>query len=133
MESGKPASTTQPEAHALRILVVEDNPQVNELLCDMLDLLGHRARGALSAEQALPMLEQDDYDLLLTDIRLPGMSGIDLAKRAKQMHGRLFIVFSSGYNMRLSGHLDFDCNTLCKPYDIEKLQALLQSLKPRAR
>lgn len=112
----------------MKILVVEDNAQVNELLCDMLELLDQQPRGVTNAELALPLLEGEAYDVLLTDVRLPGMSGIELARKALLKRAGLRIVFATGYANKMADYLEFDSLLLPKPYDIDQLRDLLSKL-----
>ncbi|MES2259338.1 MAG: response regulator [Pseudomonadota bacterium] len=110
-----------PDAGAgLRILVVEDNEDARDMLCQMLTMFGHQPQCVGSAEAALPLLGA--ADLLLTDVRLPAMSGIELARLALQSHPALRIVFISGAHVPT---LEFPAVVLQKPYAIEQLQAAL--------
>ena len=65
------------------ILVVEDEPAIQELIACNLELAGHRALRAENAEQALDMLRSELPDLVVLDWMLPGMSGIDFARRLR--------------------------------------------------
>jgi two-component system phosphate regulon response regulator PhoB len=66
------------------ILVVEDEPEIRELLSFTLTRAGYEAHGAESAEQALQMLDDGIPQLMLVDWMLPGMSGVELARRLRQ-------------------------------------------------
>jgi CheY-like chemotaxis protein len=128
-----PAAPPSPEAGAsLSILVVEDNVDAQYLVCEMLKAFGHEADGVASAEQALPMLAGARYDVLFTDVSLPGMSGVELARRALAAQPLLHIIFASGYGGALLQHVEFAFVSLQKPYEIEQLQAALDGLIPRA-
>lgn len=72
-----------PAARALqrRLLLVDDDPMLLTLLSTMLRHAGYETVQATSAEEALPIARQEDPDLALLDINLPGMSGLDLAAR----------------------------------------------------
>lgn len=69
-------------AHRLRVLVVEDNVANRHLLQEQLTLLGCGASLAEDGEQALSRLEREGFDVMLTDLSLPGMDGYELARRA---------------------------------------------------
>ncbi|MGV7207315.1 response regulator [Oxalobacteraceae bacterium A2-2] len=112
---------------ALRILVVEDNADAQYLVCETLRALGHEVRAALSAEDALPLLAEA-YDVLFTDVSLPGMSGVELARHALRSHPAIAIMFASGYGDELTRHLEFPSRSLQKPYDIDQLQAALDDI-----
>jgi len=113
----------------LNILVVEDNADLRQLLCDLLQNFGHLTMSAESAEEALIHMQAcSAIDVLLTDVSLPGKSGIDLAREVIAMQPCLHVVFASGYNKSFLENLDFPAHLLTKPYDIDQLQALLISL-----
>lgn len=116
---------------ALDILVVEDNADALYLLCEMLRAFGHRVDASGSAEQALPELAARRYDVLFSDVSLPGMSGVDLARQALAGQPDLQIVFASGHGRSLTRHLEFPAASLQKPYDIEQLQAALAAISVR--
>jgi signal transduction histidine kinase/DNA-binding response OmpR family regulator len=109
----------------LRILVVEDDADARMMLHELLEILGHQISVASSAEEAAGMLETATYDVLLTDITLPGMSGIDLARHAITSGLRLKIIFSSGYGAVPLGKFEHPFSVLPKPFHLEALQRAL--------
>jgi CheY-like chemotaxis protein len=112
----------------LRILVVEDNQDAQYLVCEMLRAFGHQVDAVAHGEAALERLARAEYDVLFSDVSLPGMSGVDLGRLALQRQPRLRIVFASGYSQSLTSHLDYPAVSMQKPYDIEQLQQVLQGL-----
>jgi signal transduction histidine kinase/DNA-binding response OmpR family regulator len=112
-------------AHPLRILVVEDNEDAQHILCEMLAMLGHQAQGTSSAEAALATLAADRMDVLLTDVNLPGMSGVDLARELSGQLPGLKIIFSSGYGAVKLDDLPLRSASLPKPYNLDRLRAAL--------
>jgi PAS domain S-box-containing protein len=115
----------RPASSRLSVLVVEDNADAQEMACGMLAMLGHESRGVAAADQALALLAQHRFDVLLTDYRLPGMNGAELADRAKRDHPGLKIVFASGYGDMASG-LPVNAVVLPKPYDMEQLRKAVE-------
>lgn len=69
---------------SLRVLVVDDFPDSTEIMCVLLDALGHETRGALTAAEALMIAEQFDPQLIILDIGLPDRSGYDLARELRR-------------------------------------------------
>ncbi|MEC4720642.1 response regulator [Noviherbaspirillum sp. CPCC 100848] len=112
---------------SLRILVVEDNDSLLEILCEMLASLGYQTVAAASGEEALEHLRAGSFSVLLADINLPGMSGIDLATMAIEMTPAIKIIFSSGFGYLVSERLDFDFVLLNKPYYIHELAHAIRS------
>lgn len=79
-------ATTQ---KSLRILIVEDHMRIRELELEALDNLGYEVEAAATADEALKLLAGPLYDLVITDVRLPGdLDGITLAGRTKQFLNR---------------------------------------------
>ncbi|WP_296002850.1 response regulator [Rugamonas sp.] len=130
-----PATTVpaSPTAAALDILVVEDNADARYLACEMLRALGHRVHAAGTGEQALPALTGRRHDVLFSDVSLPGMSGVELARLALARQPDLQIIFASGHSRQLTQHLEFPAVALQKPYDVEQLQAGLEAVSARLR
>ena len=80
------------------VLVVDDDDAVRAVTLDMLSSLGYTVRAASGGTEALALLDNGDtIDLLLTDVVMPGMSGPELARRARVSRPHLPIVFISGY------------------------------------
>ncbi|MES2039515.1 MAG: response regulator [Pseudomonadota bacterium] len=109
----------------LRILVVEDNQDLLEMLCEMLDMIGHMPTPAATGERALELLQQERFDVLLTDINLPKMSGIALGKQAVLDAPDMHIIFSSGHGAHIHSYVNFPCHMLTKPYELSQIQKLL--------
>lgn len=114
------------------ILVVEDDDVVRMLTTDVLEELGYRVIAAADPEQALQSLAAEEpFDLMLTDIGLPGMSGPQLAEVARRLHPRLPILFASGYvqgsRLDLSGEtggesLEEPLGVIGKPFTLDQLR-----------
>jgi CheY-like chemotaxis protein len=117
-----------PAAAGLRILVVEDNLDAQFLVCEMLTAFGHANDGVAHAEGALEKLAGARYNVLFTDVSLPGMSGIELARRAVHGDPQLKVIFASGYGDSLLRQLEFPYLSLQKPYEIEQLQKALADI-----
>ena len=118
-----------PDSHPKprRVLIVEDNQNLLAIICELLVASGHFPFGVASAEEALVLLKSENFDVLLTDVRLPGISGIDLALKVNQRFPAVKIIIASGYSQELVKHINLNVIVLPKPYDLEQLQkAMLQ-------
>ncbi|MCO4882402.1 PAS domain S-box protein [Paraburkholderia caribensis] len=112
----------------LHILVVEDDRDGRDALCELLGLLGHTWDAVANAEEALKHLQLHPFDVLLTDLTLPGMSGLDLARAAVAMNAARHIVFASGRDVPVHDEsLPFTWTALRKPYSFEQLKAVLDA------
>ncbi|RAM62733.1 histidine kinase [Herbaspirillum rubrisubalbicans] len=119
---------TPESASGLRLLVVEDNVDSQQLVCELLETLGHQARGVISAEDAQQALGEQSFDVLFTDVNLPGMSGVDLAKSALERFPEMSVIFASGYGAMVARNVGFASHSLPKPYDIDQLQEILRKI-----
>jgi CheY-like chemotaxis protein/nitrogen-specific signal transduction histidine kinase len=97
--TGAKARASSPVPMGLRVLCVEDNPYGRVVLNAVLTELGHRVTFAGSGEQAIELVKQGGYDAVLMDLVLPGMGGLDAARRIRTLpppEGRIPIVGLSG-------------------------------------
>lgn len=110
----------------LRILVVEDDAASLEATCELLALVGMRPQRASSAAQALSALDGNEFDILLTDVVMPDMSGTELARRAVAMRPELRIIFASGNAVPDQENFGFEWSALRKPFTLDQLRDALQ-------
>jgi len=67
------------------------------LSCEILEMQGYRVVSAYSGADALSKFEQDAFDILVTDFRMEGMDGIDLARNVHEKHPELPVILVTGY------------------------------------
>jgi CheY-like chemotaxis protein len=118
-----------PLPHARRILVVEDNPDLLDMACELLRGLGHAVAGVDTGEEALVQIKAAAFDMLLTDISLPGVSGIDVARQALRLQPALKVVIASGYGAPPAAGLDFPFGVLPKPYSLDQLREMVANVE----
>lgn len=113
----------------MRILYVEDNALLRETVVLMLEGGGRELAVADTAEKALAWLERTRFELLITDVSLPGRSGLELARAARRLLPELWIVLMSGHP-----HVD-RCRefgersaVLIKPFEPDALDELLSRI-----
>lgn len=80
-----------------KILVVDDNELLCRLACDILRAEGYHATPATSAAQALEAFEKQEFDLLVTDFRMPGISGLELARTIRSRNPQFPIIVMTAY------------------------------------
>jgi two-component system cell cycle sensor histidine kinase/response regulator CckA len=106
------------------ILVAEDDGDTREILADALESLGYTAIAAPSGERALVVLrETPAVRLLIADVRMPGMSGFELATHARRANPDLRVIFISGYFPPAAAAGRF----LKKPFNISELNAAVKA------
>lgn len=89
-----------PKGQGQTILIAEDEPDLSQMITDMISSLGYSVKTAPDSIAAMEALQNtDSIDLLITDIVMPGgMSGFELAKRARDLHPDLPVIYMSGYS-----------------------------------
>jgi CheY-like chemotaxis protein len=80
-----------------RVLVVDDDPVIGESFDRVLTPKGYAVIHAASGDQALERLAAEDYDLVYTDLKMPGVSGIEVARRVRASRPWLPVVIVTGY------------------------------------
>jgi len=112
-----------------KILVVEDDAQLRTLLLEVLSLEGHVLESAENAEDAIKLIENEKFDVLLTDVNLPGKSGLELLPVCLQQNPQTYLIVMTGFAsidtavqaMKL-GASDF----LCKPIALNDLISVIK-------
>ena len=129
-EAAAPEAPEPCRGRGERVLVVEDEATARDLLAEILDSLGYSVATAASGEAALALPEAEPFDLLLTDLVLPGRSGGDVAIELALRWPRMRVVFMSGYNedeaLRMAAVGGF-VRYLQKPFDMPTLARELRS------
>lgn len=109
------------------ILVVEDEPQIQELLAINLQHAGHRVVRASSAEEALDELGKHKFTLVITDQKMPHITGVELLERIGERYPFLVKVLLSGFTevpeIQRAVERGGIHNYVVKPVDSEKLRA----------
>jgi signal transduction histidine kinase/ActR/RegA family two-component response regulator len=118
------------DGHGMTVLVVEDNPEVGNFAADALAGLGYTAQLVGNATHALEELaaNADRFDVVFSDVVMPGMTGIELAQEIRRRHGDLPVVLTSGYSHVLSERGSTGYGLLQKPYSTEQLARVLNRL-----
>jgi DNA-binding NtrC family response regulator len=79
------------------ILFVDDHEILARLSCEILEMQGYKAVSAYNAEDALRKFDDQSFDLIVTDMRMDGMSGLELAKRVHQKNPEVPVIIVTGY------------------------------------
>jgi len=99
-------------------MVVDDDPHVRTIVAEFLDGSGYHVLEAGDAREALRLLgDSEAVDLIITDVRMPGISGLELAETARRARADLKVILISGYFVsRQVGH-----RVLKKPFRMQEL------------
>ena len=108
-----------------RILLAEDDSSMREYLARALTRVGYYVAAVGCGTEAMPLLEQDRFDLLLTDIVMPEMDGIELAQKAALIDPTIRVMFITGFAAVAlqSGRTAPEAKLLSKPFHLKDLVA----------
>jgi signal transduction histidine kinase/CheY-like chemotaxis protein len=111
------------------VLVVEDNPEVGQFATQALAELGFKTSLAVDAEHALELLASTDgFEIVFSDVVMPGMSGIEMAREIQRLYPNIPVLLASGYSRKLAAGAANDLRVMQKPYSMEELSSALQGL-----
>jgi DNA-binding NtrC family response regulator len=108
------------------VLVVDDEPRVLEALGDSLRIEGYDIATASSGEEALSRIEAREFDVIITDIVLPGMSGLDILEKARVFNPQAGVILISAYvtvEAAIEALQKGACDVLQKPFKLDELTA----------
>jgi DNA-binding NtrC family response regulator len=112
-----------------QILIVDDNPHMSNLLSDILDFFDYKAVGARDGEEALRTLTEKSFDMVITDLRMPRMDGMNLLRALKERFPGLPVVVITGFGTDSSRSDALEAQAdgfLAKPFKVEEIKELLK-------
>ncbi len=112
-----------PAENNLTVLLVEDDDGIRTIASILLEAEGHRVYAMARGEEAIEWLKNSAPDLLFTDVNMPGMNGIELARRALSIYPQLRVLVTSGEASPDPVWLSLGVSYLNKPYDRRMLLA----------
>lgn len=119
----------------IRILVVDDDPKLNQAACTYLNDSGYEAKGCLSAEAAYDAMYRQLYDLIISDIMMPGTDGFAFAETVRGLNRTIPILFVSARDDLQAKQKGFDLGIddyMVKPIDFSELLMRVRALLRRA-
>ncbi len=113
------------------ILIVDDNPNMSSLLSEMLEVFDYQSERANDGNEALEKLDGNKFAMVITDMRMPNMTGLELMRKVKSKYPKMPVVLISGYSV---SDEDDDSDAiqpdgfLAKPFMMSDVEELLNSL-----
>ena len=137
-ETGKEAKPADTPPKPLRLLVVDDESILVELLTEFLRLSGHTVDDARNGQAALALATANEYDVILTDLKMPGLDGQTLYERVRKLkpHMAHRFIFSTGDLANPKTQTFFQtagCPYLSKPFRLEAVLTLLEQVMRGSR
>ena len=119
----------------IHILVVEDDAKLNQLVCTYLSDCGFETRGCLNANDAYEEMYNSLYDLIISDIMMPGVDGFEFARTVRQVNKHIPILFMSARDDLPAKQKGFQLGIddyMVKPFELDELQLRVRALLRRA-
>ena len=115
----------------VRVLVVDDEPRICRLILDVLVQEGYMVEVSFSGADALPLISKYNYHLLITDLEMPGIDGLELIKKVKKRDPDIRAIMITGNAIddiaRWSLRYGID-NTMQKPFNITELKRVVKQV-----
>ena len=119
-----------------KILIVEDDERFNQIVCTFLMKHNFQAEGCLNPVQAFDLLCQKNYDLIISDIMMPQVNGIDFAQAVRETNTSIPILFISALDDLSTKQRGFRAGIddyMVKPFDLEELLLRIEALLRRSQ
>lgn len=107
-----------------KILIVEDDVELNKTICVYLENIGYSVKSCLNGIEALNSLENDNFDIIISDIMMPVMDGFSLLEEVREKNSNIPIIFMSARDDKFSKQLGYKLGVddyIVKPFDIDEL------------
>ncbi len=115
-----------------KILVVEDDKELNKTVCTFLNHSGYEATGCLNGDDAYDALYDNMYDLIISDIMMPGVDGFEFVKSVRELNEDIPVLFMTARDDIASKHRGFrigEDDYMVKPIDLDEFNILYKFLR----
>ena len=119
-----------------KILIVEDDKELNKTVCSFLNHSGYEAVGCLNANEAYDALYENMFDLIVSDIMMPGIDGFEFARNVRELNEDIPILFMTARDDIASKQRGFRIGVddyMVKPIDLDELFLRIGALLRRAK
>ncbi len=113
-------------AKQIRVLVVDDDADTRDSLSRLLSMHGMEVVTCASAEDALDVLKRSDTDMIVSDVAMPGMSGIEFASQMRTLRPDTPIILLTGFHAVVDRAIAAGMMALLKPYEASRLLSLIE-------
>ncbi|MBI2471423.1 MAG: response regulator [Planctomycetes bacterium] len=127
---------TEAEKKPVRILVVDDEQIIRDMLFDTLSQAGYTVKTAKDGNDAIAQIERESFDIVITDIKMPDISGMELLIRLQKENPNLCILLMTAYgniksaiNAIKLGAYDY----ICKPFELSEMKNIVDKAAKRQR
>jgi signal transduction histidine kinase/CheY-like chemotaxis protein len=130
----RPAAALRPAVvavtgEAARILLIDDQHDVRDSVADMLRVLGYQAHAVATGDEAIHLADAEDFDLVITDLGMPGLNGLELARALHRDQPELPILLLTGWGNQYEGRPPADITrVVAKPVTLETLASIVRDV-----
>jgi CheY-like chemotaxis protein len=115
----------------MKILVADDDPVIRKLLCQVLSEDGHKVSLATNGAQVIEKAQKEDFELLLSDVHMPVMNGLETLRTMRSTFPQLPVVMMDSYPDQLVKQAENEGALTCihKPFDLKELREVIEKVK----
>jgi CheY-like chemotaxis protein len=115
----------------MKILVADDDPVIRKLLCQVLSEDGHKVSLATNGAQVIEKVQNEDFELLLLDVHMPVMNGLETLRIMRSTFPQLPVVMMDSYPDQLVKQAENEGALTCihKPFDLKELREVIEKVK----
>jgi CheY-like chemotaxis protein len=115
----------------MKILVADDDPVIRKLLCQVLSEDGHKVSPVTNGAEAIGKVQKEDFELLLLDVHMPVMNGLETLRTMRSTFPQLPVVMMDSYPDQLVKQAENEGALTCihKPFDLKELREVIEKVK----
>jgi CheY-like chemotaxis protein len=115
----------------MKILVADDDPVIRKLLCQVFSEDGHKVSPATNGAQVIEKVQKEDFELLLLDVHMPVMDGLETLRNMRSMFPNLPVVMMDSYPDQLVRQAENEGALTCihKPFDLNEIREIVEKVK----
>lgn len=120
----------------VRILVVDDEEIIRAMLFDMLSNTGYKVKTARDGQDAISQIENSPFEIVITDLKMPGMDGMELLQRVQKINPDICVLIITAYSTvesAVSAMKQGAYDYICKPFELEEMKVIIEKAVERQR
>lgn len=127
-------NASEEKKEPVRILVVDDEDTVRNLLLDTLSVDGHQVKTAIDGADAIKQIENEPFEIVITDLKMPGMSGMELLKHTLKINPDVCVIVMTAYGTvesAVSAMKQGAYDYICKPFELDEMKIIVEKAVER--
>ncbi len=116
----------------MKVLIVEDEEDIREVISEFLTIMNAEYDTAANGKEAFEAIKSSSYDMILTDLKLPDVYGIEIVKKVREQDSEIFIVVISGYTEKETKEKVFNAGAnyyIEKPFSFTEISKIIDLVK----